>query len=104
MDTLEEYMEFTTVNHLWPEEMDLPYTALGLVGEAGEYAEKVKKLIRDNTWDPMQSALELGDVLWYLTNAARSCGYSLEEVMLMNMAKLRSRADREALRGSGDNR
>lgn len=103
------------------------YSALGLDGEAGEYADKVKKLYRG---DPQvlknelgnrdafvtkdgksmsqtyrrSMALELGDVLWYLVSAADDLGYSLEEIAQMNIGKRRDRKLKGTLRGEGDNR
>ena len=82
----------------------LVYTALGLNGEAGEYAEKVKKHIRDGTRMAGDAALELGDVLWYLAMSAFAIGYTLEEVAQLNVDKLRRRAVRDTLMGSGDDR
>lgn len=82
----------------------LTYCALGLTGESGEYSEKVKKLIRDGSFDPEAAAKELGDVLWYLTRSANELGYSLEQIASMNIEKLTSRRDRGVLKGSGDDR
>lgn len=85
------------------------YLALGLVGEAGEVAEKVKKAFRDRAGsfsDDQQTDLakEIGDVLWYAANLALAVGYDLGAVGLLNLAKLASRKDRQTLSGSGDNR
>ena len=88
---------------------NLIYPTLGLTGEAGEVADKVKKLIRDRggvvderfTEDV---ALELGDVLWYVAQLAQELGYDLEEVAAANLDKLSSRAARGRLGGSGDDR
>ncbi len=92
-------------------EWDLPlYPALGLAGEAGEVAEKIKKLMRDTdakilTEDQKREiAKELGDVLWYVANLAADIDYDLEEIAGMNIEKLQSRKERNALKGSGDNR
>lgn len=82
----------------------LTYCALGLTGEAGEYSEKVKKLIRDGVFDKEAAGKELGDVLWYLTRSANELGYSLQEIAKMNVEKLTSRQQRGVLHGSGDNR
>jgi NTP pyrophosphatase (non-canonical NTP hydrolase) len=82
----------------------LIYPTLGLCGEAGEVAEKVKKFLRDGTMDDREVAKELGDVLWYLSNLAEDLGYDLIEIAQMNIDKLEDRARRNALRGSGDNR
>lgn len=85
------------------------YPALGLVGEAGEVADKLKKVIRDNEGvltDPIREAVakELSDVCWYVAVLAWELDYTLEEIMQMNIDKLASRQERGVLSGSGDNR
>ena len=86
---------------------NLTYPALGLCGEAGEVAEKVKKMLRDDggeLTEVRREALagELGDVLWYLAQLATEAGLDLDAVAAGNLAKLESRARREVLGGSGD--
>jgi NTP pyrophosphatase (non-canonical NTP hydrolase) len=88
---------------------NLIYPALGLCGEAGETAEKIKKMLRDDggvLTDERRDALgaELGDVLWYLAQLATEAGLDLEDLARDNLAKLRSRQERHALHGSGDSR
>jgi NTP pyrophosphatase (non-canonical NTP hydrolase) len=88
---------------------DLTYPALGLCGEAGEVAEKVKKTIRDDggvLTDERREALarELGDVLWYLSQLATEADLDLDTIAEDNLEKLLSRQERGVLRGSGDNR
>jgi NTP pyrophosphatase (non-canonical NTP hydrolase) len=88
---------------------DLAHWVLGVSGESGEIAEKVKKVIRDSDGivSPELSkelAKEIGDVLWYLAVLADHLGVSFDEVAELNKAKLQSRKDRDVLRGSGDNR
>jgi NTP pyrophosphatase (non-canonical NTP hydrolase) len=88
---------------------NLMYAVLGLNGEAGEVAEKVKKLLRDNDEQitpEVREALrkELGDVLWYLSACATDLGLSLDDVADANLSKLYSRKERGVLSGSGDNR
>ncbi len=85
------------------------YPTLGLAGEAGEVADKVKKVIRDkkglfgdNEKDAIK--LELGDVLWYIAQLATELGFDLEEVAQSNLNKLSSRSKRGRITGSGDNR
>lgn len=82
------------------------YPTLGLVGEAGEVAEKVKKQIRDGDKGPSDEdiAKELGDVLWYVANLAMDLGYNLEVIARMNLDKLKLRQEKGKLGGSGDNR
>ena len=85
------------------------YPTLGLVGEAGEVAEKVKKVIRDkNGLFDEESKVgikkELGDVLWYLSNLCTELGYSFDDVALQNLEKLKLRAINGRISGSGDDR
>ena len=85
------------------------YPTLGLVGEAGEVAEKVKKVIRDKKGifdEESKKGIkkELGDVLWYLSNLCDEFNFSLEEVALLNLEKLKLRASKGKISGSGDNR
>ena len=78
---------------------------LGLVGEAGEVAEKIKKQIRDETKvSPSDIAREIGDVLFYATALAHIYGYTLHDIMQMNIAKLEDRKNRNKISGNGDNR
>mgnify|MGYP001300713953 FL=1 len=85
------------------------YPTLGLVGEAGEVAEKVKKVIRDKKGifdEESKNAIkkELGDVLWYLSNLCNEFDFSFEEVAFENLEKLKLRVSRGKISGSGDNR
>ena len=78
---------------------------LGLVGEAGEVAEKVKKMIRDGTKVvPMDIIKEIGDVVFYCTALANHVGYGLDTVVDINVVKLNGRAKRGTIKGSGDER
>jgi len=85
------------------------YPALGLVGEAGEVADKLKKVIRDNDGvltDQVRDAVakEIGDVLWYVSVLAYELDYDLNTIAQNNLDKLASRQERGVLAGSGDNR
>lgn len=82
---------------------------LGLVGEAGEVAEKFKKILRDkegklNDQDKQEIAKELGDVLWYINAIAMYMDIPLQEVAATNLDKVLSRKARGVRQGSGDNR
>jgi NTP pyrophosphatase (non-canonical NTP hydrolase) len=85
------------------------YPTLGLCGEAGEVADKVKKVLRDRqgNFSPEVIAdlqLELGDVLWYVAQLATELGLELEQIAQANLDKLASRAARNVIGGSGDRR
>lgn len=87
----------------------LHYLTLGLAGEAGEVANKVKKVYRDGggTLTPERTAAiadELGDVLWYVAMLCTELGLSLDDVMQANVDKLASRDARGAIGGDGDTR
>ena len=102
--TFNEYQENASKTAIYPEQFKLVYPALGLAGEAGEVAEKVKKHIRDGVLDVDAVKKEMGDVLWYLAALASDLGIELEDVALANVEKLSSRKQRGVIGGSGDNR
>jgi len=88
---------------------EFTYPALGLVGEAGEIANKLKKVIRDNSGilsDDVRESVsaELGDVLWYVAQLATEMGTDLNAIAQRNIDKLASRKERGVIAGSGDNR
>jgi NTP pyrophosphatase (non-canonical NTP hydrolase) len=88
---------------------EFTYPALGLVGEAGEIANKLKKVIRDESGVPSDDVRksvsdELGDVLWYVAQLATEMGTDLNSIAQRNVDKLASRMDRGVIAGSGDNR
>lgn len=111
---LDKYQEKAAGFDLFETAMDLRSPAflekvLGVAGEAGEMADKVKKIIRDkggyaSEEDRAEIAKELGDVLWYVANVARYLGVSLSDIAEGNIAKLSSRKNRNKLHGEGDNR
>ena len=106
---INEYQKAALTTAVYPEEKRIIYPALGMCGEAGEVADKVKKVIRDNNQDftndrKREIAKEIGDVLWYCATLSHDLGFSLEEVAQMNIDKLASRQRRGKLSGSGDNR
>lgn len=106
---LNEYQTAARETAIYPSANGITYCTLGLCGEAGEVAEKVKKVIRDNDGvffmeKENEIAKELGDVLWYAANLACELGFTLETIAGMNIEKLRSRQERSRLQGSGDDR
>lgn len=107
---LNDYQASALVTAIYPNRgSNFSYPALGLVGEAGEVADKLKKVIRDNDGvltDPVRDAVakELGDVMWYLAVLAAELDYDLETIAQNNLDKLASRQERGVLTGSGDNR
>jgi NTP pyrophosphatase (non-canonical NTP hydrolase) len=108
--TFAEYQAESKKTALYPDlGHNVVYPTLGLAGESGEVAEKIKKVIRDKggvideaTRTELQK--ELGDVLWYVAQLSSELGLNLDEVAAMNIAKLRSRQERQQLHGDGDNR
>jgi NTP pyrophosphatase (non-canonical NTP hydrolase) len=105
---LSDYQHRSRATAVYPDAgTNLTYPALGLCGEAGEAAEKVKKAIRDDggvLTDERREALaaELGDVLWYVAQLATEAGLDLDEIAESNLDKLLSRRERAVLHGSGD--
>jgi NTP pyrophosphatase (non-canonical NTP hydrolase) len=102
-----EYQIKARKTAIYPVQYSVIYPTLGLAGESGEVAEKVKKFIRDKTTtEDLKSALvkELGDVLWYISNIASDLDISLEEIVEINLIKLADRKNRNVLQCSGDNR
>jgi|TARA_R100001244_G_scaffold129163_1_gene100397 NTP pyrophosphatase (non-canonical NTP hydrolase) len=88
---------------------NLVYPVLGLNGEAGEIAEKLKKIIRDSGGELSPESRkdlskELGDILWYVAACCDELGLRMDSVASANIAKLASRKERGQLSGSGDNR
>ena len=85
------------------------YLTLGLVGETGEIAEKVKKIIRNeggdfSKLDREDIKRELGDVLWYLSAFAGTFDISLDDIASTNLQKLFDRQKRDAINSTGDYR
>lgn len=112
--TFEEYQKKAVTTLLTDHDfgvLDAQFIAqvLGLVGESGEFADKVKKLIRDkngqlNEADKKELLKELGDVLWYVGVIAHLLDSDMSDVAQTNLDKLQSRKERSILKGSGDNR
>lgn len=104
VDVLALYQAFTPTTAIYPEERELEYLALGLASESGEVAGKVKKLIRDGKINRNEIAVELGDVLWYVSQICNHFDLSLHGVIRGNIKKLAGRKDRGTIGGEGDYR
>jgi NTP pyrophosphatase (non-canonical NTP hydrolase) len=103
--TFNQYQEFVKSMKVYPEKHAIIYPALGIAGEAGEVAEKVKKWLRgDRELDKLELLKEAGDVLWYLTSLADDLGYTLQDLVNENVKKLTSRKERDVVKGNGDSR
>jgi len=107
---LNEYQMIARKTAIYPEINDnLTYPLLGLCGESGELANKVKKIYRDDfgiLTGNMRNDLieELGDVLWYAANIASELEIDLNSVAKLNLNKLHDRETRGVIQGSGDKR
>jgi NTP pyrophosphatase (non-canonical NTP hydrolase) len=110
MQDFNDYQELAMSTAVYPQKgSNLAYPALGLNGEAGEVAEKVKKILRDKGGvldeDSRQALMkELGDVLWYVAAMCSEAGLRMGEVAELNISKLLDRQRRNMLHGSGDER
>lgn len=87
----------------------LIYHTIGLAGETGEFADKVKKMIRDSHGvidDATKQSMvkELGDILWYMSAVCDALGMSMDDVARVNLAKTDSRVTRGVINGTGDDR
>lgn len=109
--TFDEYQQkaLTTAIRVDHDMLNLSHWALGIMGEGGEIAEKVKKLIRDKDAQLDEEskqllAKEIGDVLWYLAVMADQLGVSFDDIAQTNITKLADRKRRSVLGGSGDMR
>jgi NTP pyrophosphatase (non-canonical NTP hydrolase) len=106
---IKEYQEIIKKTAVYPKNKALEYCTMGLCGESGEVAEKMKKLFRDQNGkvtDQFKKDVkkELGDVIWYVTALSNELGFSLEEVLDANYEKLIKRRQTNTLHGNGDDR
>ena len=101
---LDDYQRWTRSTAIYPANEAINYLTLGLASEAGEVAGKVKKKLRDGTFDRADFISELSDCLWYITRLADELGIDLLMGFDSNFQKLESRKQRDKLKGSGDHR
>ncbi len=105
----DDYQKAARKTALYAKAYRVTYPALGLASEAGEVAGKVKKVLRDRDGDFGGEQIasikdELGDVLWYVATLAADLDLSLDDIAAGNIEKLRSRLERDVIRGDGDRR
>lgn len=106
IDYLGDYQEFVESMIITKGTDRLAENTLGLVGEAGEVAEKIKKIFRDKNsmYSITDIEKELGDVVFYVTALANYFDLDLVDILETNVNKLKSRKDRGVIQGSGDER
>lgn len=109
--TLDDYQQQALTTNIKTNDIqtDRSILALGVAGEAGEVADKWKKILcyQNGVFsesDIKELAKELGDVMWYLAVFADSFDLSLDDIARGNLAKLADRAERGNLKGKGDDR
>ena len=108
--TAAEYQSRACETAIYPKHRAMEYLTLGLTGESGEIANKVKKFIRDGAVKDeylakrIEIGYEIGDVLWYCAVLAEELEMNLGHIMEKNLDKLADRKKRGTLSGSGDNR
>lgn len=106
--TFDDYQIASCETAIYPNSCRLFYPAMGLAGESGEVANKIKKIFRgdDINIENVKKSIsdELGDVLWYVSALANDLGLNLGDIARKNVEKLRSRKERGVIGGSGDSR
>jgi NTP pyrophosphatase (non-canonical NTP hydrolase) len=108
--TAAEYQSRACETAIFPKKQAMEYLTLGLTGEAGEIANKVKKFIRDGAVKDeylakrIEIGYEIGDVLWYCAVLAEELEMNLGHIMEKNLEKLADRHKRGKISGSGDHR
>jgi len=101
---LNEYQEMAASTAIYKVEHQVIYPALGLAAEAGEVANKVKKILRDGSFDREGISDEIGDCLWYIAALCRDLNLDMGDLAKANLEKLYGRKQRGTLQGSGDKR
>lgn len=106
---LDMYQKVALTTAIYPREQAIIYPTLGLTGEAGEVANKVKKIIRDGSDSKDEKLVseiksEIGDCLWYIAVLANDFDIKLSDIASANIEKLATRKSKGTIHGSGDNR
>lgn len=98
------YQDMAAETAIYKAEHQVIYPALGLAAEAGEVANKVKKILRDGKFDREAIADEVGDCLWYIAALCRDLNVDMTDLAKNNLRKLYDRKTRGVIKGSGDKR
>ena len=101
---MDDFQKLAAETAIYSNKHAVIYPALGLAAEAGEVANKVKKILRDGDFDRKAIADEIGDCLWYIAALCRDLNVSMNDVAQTNLHKLQDRQKRGVISGSGDNR
>ena len=106
---LDMYQKVALTTAIYPREQAIIYPTLGLTGEAGEVANKVKKIIRDGSDSKDEKLVseikaEIGDCLWYIAVLASDFNIKLSDIASTNIEKLANRKKNNTIHGSGDTR
>jgi len=101
---MNDYQRAAVSTAIYKKEHAVIYPALGLAAEAGEVANKVKKILRDGKFDREAIADEVGDCMWYIAALCRDLNIDMQEIADNNIKKLKDRLERGVLSGSGDKR
>ena len=106
---LDMYQKVALTTAIYPREQAIIYPTLGLTGEAGEVANKVKKIIRDGSDSKDEKLVseikaEIGDCLWYIAVLANDFDIKLSDIASTNLEKLANRKKNNTIHGSGDTR
>ena len=108
-----DYQDLAKTTAVYDRQFRVIYPTLGLAGETGEVAEKIKKWLRDEglitfgkphtpRWIELRK--EIGDVLWYVAALCSDLYMDMDEIAEENISKLRDRDKRKVIHGDGDNR
>ena len=106
---LDMYQKVALTTAIYPREQAIIYPTLGLTGEAGEVANKVKKIIRDGSDSKDEKLVseikaEIVDCLWYIAVLANDFDIKLSDIASANLEKLEKRKEKGTIHGSGDDR
>tara|TARA_B100001057_G_C22797474_1_gene930213 strand:+ start:283 stop:639 length:357 start_codon:yes stop_codon:yes gene_type:complete len=101
---MDDFQKLAAETAIYSNKHAVIYPALGLAAEAGEVANKVKKILRDGDFDRKAIADEIGDCLWYIAALCRDLNVSMNDVAKTNLFKLQDRQKRGVISGSGDDR